>query len=226
MKRGRERRVETSRGGAEGLYRDRGEGSLAAGARRGAVVVEFAVVLPIVLFLFAAMIEISRLLLLQNTVDAAAYEGARSGMVPGATVEQARASAEKLLVAARLKGGVIRVAPETITEETSLIVVGVEVPVASNAWLTYFGFMPSHVHSTVALVCERPPAVQLTAMPKLRAIDNAIQLRLGQEALLSIGSQATSTSAVSVGLNATSLGVTAAGLEIVVPTNLSPEAML
>ncbi len=46
--------------------------------RPGVVMIEFAIVLPVILFSFACMIEISRVLLLQHTADTAAYEGARN----------------------------------------------------------------------------------------------------------------------------------------------------
>ena len=57
---------------------------LSKSSRSGAVLVEFALVLPVIMFTFACMVEISRVMLLQHTADTAAYEGARSAMVPGA----------------------------------------------------------------------------------------------------------------------------------------------
>ena len=62
---------------------------IAHSPRKGAVLVEFAFVLPVILFSFAAMFEISRVLLLQHTADTDAYKGARIAMLPGATAADA-----------------------------------------------------------------------------------------------------------------------------------------
>lgn len=137
--------------------------------RLGAALVEFAFVAPILLVFFFAMVELSRVLMLQHSVDTAAYEGARNAMVPGATASEAVASANQLLKAANLKNAVITVDPPTIVESTSLISVCVELPVASNSWLTPFWFKKSWVSSEVSLITERPPMVQLTGVPKLKA---------------------------------------------------------
>jgi Flp pilus assembly protein TadG len=137
--------------------------------RAGATLVEFAVVLPVVMLFFAAMVETSRALLLRHTADTAAYEGARSGMVPGATTEQARQAAQALLDAAGLRRTSVSVTPEELTEESSLITVHVEVPVTSNSWIAPVWFTRGSVVSEVTLFCERPPLVQLTAVPAIKA---------------------------------------------------------
>ena len=137
--------------------------------RRGAVLVEFALVLPIIMLFFAAMFEISRVLLLQHTADTAAYEGARSAMVPGATSEQAYKAADTLLKAARLRSTSIKVTPEVISESTPLITVQVQVAIAENSWITPRWITRSSVSSEVTLFCERPPIIQLTGVPMLKA---------------------------------------------------------
>lgn len=136
--------------------------------RFGAALVEFAVVLPVILLVFATMIEVSRLILLQHSVDTAAYEGARNAMVPGATSSEARSSAMALINSAGLKGAVVQVTPEDITEETPLVTVRVEVPVQSNAWVTPKWLASGNIASEVTLVCERPPVVQLTGIPEIK----------------------------------------------------------
>ncbi len=55
-------------------------------------------VLPIIMLLFYGMIELSRVLLLQHSVDTAAYEGARCAIVPGAKSDEATACAESCYV--------------------------------------------------------------------------------------------------------------------------------
>lgn len=136
---------------------------------RGAALVEFAMVLPILMMFFYGMIELSRVLLLQHTVDTASYEGARSAIVPGASSQDAVDSASKLLATGKLKSATITVTPTVITEETPVITVLVEVPIRENAWLTPFWFKKGSVKSEVTLITERPPIVQLTGIPQLKA---------------------------------------------------------
>lgn len=185
--------------------------------RAGAAIVEFAVVLPILLLCFSTMIEITRILLLQNSADTACFEGARCAMVPGAKPEEAVVAAHTLLQAAGLRGSSVSVSPDVITEDTALIIVSVEVPVKKNAWITPFWFLPNSISSHVALVCERPPAVQLTAIPKLEAIDNALRLGLGSANILSIGSQNSSSGVASVGLNSKGVAIQAAAVQANIP---------
>ena len=156
--------------------------------KRGVALVEFAVVLPIVLLIFAAMIEISRVLLLQHSADTAAYEGARCAMVPGATSGEATLAAQKLLQAAGLKSALIIVTPSVITEETPLITVHVEIPVAQNAWISPKWFQGSKIVSETTLFCERPPMVQLTGVPKLSAMAKTLKASKGNSGSGSSGS--------------------------------------
>ncbi len=143
--------------------------------RRGAALVEFAFVLPVILVFFFGMVELSRVMLLQHSVDTAAYEGARSAMVPGATSQDAVASAQQLLNAAQLKSASITVDPPLITESTSLITVRIELPIAENAWGTPFWFKKGKVVSQVSLITERPPMIQLTGVPQLKAQSNKVK---------------------------------------------------
>ena len=137
--------------------------------RRGAALVEFAFILPVIFTVFLGLVEISRLLLLRHSADTAAYEGARSGMVPGATSSQAAEAAQELLLAAGLKTSKVTVTPDTITEGTSLITVRVDVPVAPNSWIPPSRFTNTTVSSEVTLFCERTPLVRLTGIPALKA---------------------------------------------------------
>ncbi len=136
--------------------------------RRGAALVEFAIVLPIIFLGLTGMLELSRVLMLQHTADTAAYEGARNAMVAGAKSQDAISMANSLLAANRLKSTTVTVSPTDINEETPTITVTVEIPVAQNSWLPPFWFQPSKIVSEVTLITERPPIVQLTGLPVLR----------------------------------------------------------
>ncbi len=136
--------------------------------RRATAVVEMAVVMPIVFIICFGLIEISRLLMLQHTADAAAYEAAREGMVPGATANEAIAAANVLLNADGLKGTSVTVSPDVITESTPVLTVSVSIPVSQNSWLNFFSLGSSTITSEISLYCERPPVALLTGTTQMK----------------------------------------------------------
>lgn len=136
--------------------------------RKASAVVELAVVLPVVFTICFSLIEISRLLLLQHTADAAAYEGARQGMVPGATAGEAITAAKVLLDADGLKSTMVTVEPETLDESTAIITVAVQIPVAENSWLRFFCLGETTISSEMSLYCERPPVALLTGINEMK----------------------------------------------------------
>jgi hypothetical protein len=151
--------------------------------RQGAALVEFAIVFPLVLLIFAGMIEISRVLLLQHSADTAAYEGARSAMVPGASADDATQAATDLLQAAGLKSSTITVTPSVVTETTPLITVRVEIPISPNAWISPTWFKEAKVVSETTLFCERPSMIQLTGVPQLQALGKAKKAKTGKSSV-------------------------------------------
>lgn len=106
---------------------------------------------------------------MQHTADTAAYEAARSAMVPGATADEAVTEANLLLSAAGLTNATITVSPSEITEETGFISVSIEVPVAVNSWITPTHFQSFSVVSEVTLLTERSPIVRLTSLPEMKS---------------------------------------------------------
>lgn len=131
---------------------------------RGAMLVELAVVLPIILLLVAAFLELSRVWMLKQTADSAAYEGARAGIIAGAQPSDARDAAEALLRAARIKRWTIDCHPTEFVESTGVIRLTVNIPVSTNTWVAPMFFKSTRVTSSVALITERPAAVQLSGL--------------------------------------------------------------
>ena len=70
-------------------------------ARRGATVVEFAIVAPIFFLFLLASFEFGWLNVLRHTADNAAYEAARTAMVPGGTAADAATKANSILSSSR-----------------------------------------------------------------------------------------------------------------------------
>ena len=136
--------------------------------RNGSAVVELALLLPILMLTFCAVLEFSHVLLMRHSADTAAYEAARSAIVVGASAADAEEAAAELLAAARIRNWEVRVDPVVITEATARVEVTVDIPFRSNAWISPFFFRESVISSSVSLLTERPSNVQLTGLPSQR----------------------------------------------------------
>jgi len=101
-----------------------------ATGRVGATVVEFAIVCPIIFALFMAAIEFTRLNMVRNTVAIAAYEGARTAMVAGGSIEKGGKAARSVL-----KGvGVNNEVEVTGSIKGDFVEMEVSVPMDENSW--------------------------------------------------------------------------------------------
>ncbi len=103
--------------------------------RRGATLVEFAIVAPLFFLVVLTMFEFTRLIVLRHTADNAAYEAARAAMVPGSNAASAKRKARQLLNIVGAQGAKIRVAPAKITKDTEEVTVTVSVPLNRNGWV-------------------------------------------------------------------------------------------
>jgi Flp pilus assembly protein TadG len=109
-------------------------------------VVEFALVAPLVFLMFLAIFEFSRIATLRHTAGLAAFEGARRGIVPGATVSGVQSHAQNILRTVGVTDATIQVTPSQITNQTASITVNISVPLATNAWVP-FKFLRSASYS-------------------------------------------------------------------------------
>ncbi len=133
--------------------------------RSGLVSLEMAITIPIVLMMFMGTIEFSRVAMLRHTLDNAAYEAARAGIVPGATADQVRAEATRVLSVVRASDFVVEVFPEEITDNTDQLSIVITAPIRTNGyWLSrFFG------DANLVAKCTKPrltiAAVVPTAIP-------------------------------------------------------------
>ncbi|MBX3445048.1 MAG: pilus assembly protein [Planctomyces sp.] len=102
--------------------------------RSGTVTVELALALPILLMVLFAAVDFARLNVLRNSAENAAYEGARRGILPGATAAQVIDAAQQSLRAVGAVNTQITVTPAVLTSSTQQVTVAVRIPLADNAW--------------------------------------------------------------------------------------------
>jgi Flp pilus assembly protein TadG len=124
-------------------------------ARTGAVVTEFAFCAPILFLFFFASLEFSRVNMIRQSVENAVYEGARRGIVPGATAQNCRDSAQVVLNSISARDAQIDVSPSVITNNTDEITVAVTVPINSNSWVFPVFFRDKSISGEMTLRRER-----------------------------------------------------------------------
>lgn len=123
--------------------------------RSGVTTVEFALTAPILFLLLFAGIEFSRANMLLHTAAIAATEGARRGIISGASAEDCRAAAAAELSAVGISNASIAIKPKVISDETEMISVGVAIPIdATNGYVTPKWFIGSDVIRVVSITRE------------------------------------------------------------------------
>ena len=103
--------------------------------RTGAVMVEFAIVAPILFLFFFAAFEFCRVNMIRHTADNAVYEAARVAIIPGATSAEASAEAELILSTIGLTSTNVEVSPAQIEDDTEEVTVRVTVSLDDNSFL-------------------------------------------------------------------------------------------
>ncbi len=99
----------------------------------GVAAVEFALTAPLVFLLLFGALELSHANMVYNSTEAAAYEGARCGIVPGASAAECIAAAQRILAIAKITGAEVQVVPSDLKTVTQTIRVTINVPYASNS---------------------------------------------------------------------------------------------
>jgi len=122
--------------------------------RKGAAAVEFAITAP-VLFLFVfTSVEFARMNMIRHTVDNAAYEAARAGIVPGATSENVEGRARSIMSYVGAVGVDVVITPTVILPETEEVTVEVSVPCNHNGFLAPHFFADSVLAGTTTMTRE------------------------------------------------------------------------
>ncbi|MBI3838037.1 MAG: pilus assembly protein [Planctomycetia bacterium] len=105
--------------------------------RRGAAVVEFAVVAPVFFLLVFGMIEYGRLVMVQQILTNAAREGARVGVLDNSTTSDVTTACNRYLSSANIQNATIAVSPSPPSSAPAGGPVSVTVSVGFNqvSWL-------------------------------------------------------------------------------------------
>jgi Flp pilus assembly protein TadG len=97
------------------------------------VTVELAMTAPVLFLILMAALELGHANMVFNTIEAACYEGARVGIVPGATSADCQTAAQQILNTARVSGARVRVTPAVLDSTAATVRVQIDVPYSFNA---------------------------------------------------------------------------------------------
>lgn len=120
-------------------------------ARVGAATVEFALCAPVFFFLVFGGIELSRTNVLIHTVESAILQGARRGIIPGASAEQCRLAAQAILDIGCIRTSTVTVSPTVIDNNTATVSITISVPLDSNGYQASSVFMGKTITRTIQL---------------------------------------------------------------------------
>ncbi len=122
--------------------------------RRGATVVEFALTVPVLFLFVVAAIEFSRVNMIRHSVQNAAYEACRRGIVPGATAADVHSRAEDVLAAVSAHGDII-VEPATFTAGMTEVTVTVHAALDEHGWVAPLFFGETILTGSLTLTREK-----------------------------------------------------------------------
>lgn len=105
--------------------------------RRGAAVVEFAIVAPVLLLLVLGMIEYGRLIMVQQVLTNATREGARKAVLDGSTTADVTTVVNEYLSTSRVSGAIVTISPSPPGNAKfgDPVTVSVQVPFNEVSWL-------------------------------------------------------------------------------------------
>lgn len=109
-------------------------------SRSGATVVELAITLPVLFLVLFSSYELARANLLRHAARAAAYEGARVGILPGTSIDQIEKAANFVLGSVGVRAADIVVTPANFQTRTPVVRVDVRIDANRNLLFAPFFF--------------------------------------------------------------------------------------
>ena len=113
---------------------------LSGRTRRGAAVIEFAIVVPIFFLMVFGMIEFGRMVMVHQLLAGAAREGARQAIVNGTTAGDVEQTVRDFLTATSIDG---QAASVSVTPDPSTVGTGVAVTVATGIEFERVSWLPA-----------------------------------------------------------------------------------
>jgi hypothetical protein len=111
-----------------------------------------------------ASIEFARLNILKHSVEHASYLAARRGVITGANVNDVKQVAQDHLAILSVTGATVSVAPNSIKDDTQMIEVNIDIPVAGNTWISPIYFTGT-LSGRTRMLAERAAAEMSNALP-------------------------------------------------------------
>jgi len=105
--------------------------------RRGAAVVEFALVAPLFILLVFGMIEFGRMVMVQQVLTNASREGARLAVLDGSTTANVQTTVNSYLASSSITGANVTVNPNPPSNAAfgAPVTVTVSIPFSQVSWL-------------------------------------------------------------------------------------------
>ena len=128
---------------------------LTVGKRRGAVAVEFALTAPFLFLILFGALELGHANMVFNVTEAAAYEAAREGIVPGSTANECRFAAQRVLEISRIRDAQIEVTPSDLATESDDVQVTISVPYVRNTIVAPFFTRGLNIRRSCVLTREQ-----------------------------------------------------------------------
>ncbi|TWU51900.1 TadE family protein [Rubripirellula reticaptiva] len=124
--------------------------------RVGTAIVELAVCLPVLVMMTLATVEACTMLYVQQTLKTTAFEGARVGIVPGATVENINFQCETLLDSHSINGYAISANPSDPTQlsQGDWLEITITAPFADNSLVGGWIYSDKTLERSVSLRAE------------------------------------------------------------------------
>ena len=128
--------------------------SAASRSRRGTVTVEFAFCASIFFMFVFGMLELTRFIYVQHSVQMVAYEGARAGVTPGASADDVRTRVANLMQATGVRVYTMSVSPLVISNLTENVSVTINCNFNDNSWIPPSFLTNRTIACTIALQHE------------------------------------------------------------------------
>ncbi|NQT16868.1 MAG: pilus assembly protein [Planctomycetes bacterium] len=117
--------------------------------RRGAAIVEFAVVAPLFFLLIFTVLQVGRMVMVQQILTNAAREGARRGILEQTTAAEVQTIVAGYLADTSISGATVAVAPDSFSQvgRGDPVTVSVAVPFSQVSWLPVPGVFDNTILS-------------------------------------------------------------------------------